>query len=536
LEWEKKVLVRFRNEGLNNLPGANDFFYDRSLTLEPQYEGKAGPYNLSSGVLEREPYLVMEFVAGCTLRQQVERDGALDQRSALLVARDLARALGHAHEQGIIHRDVKPENVLLQEGATAAGSPLPWVVKLADLGLARPGQGSSTETSALTAQGMIMGTPATMAPEQFDDPDGLDFRCDIYGLGCVLHHALSGQPAFTGKTLNQLLKTKISAPIPDTAASSGCRPAVARLVAWCLDPERERRPASYDALVEAIDRVLGELEGRPAGVRARRPRALAIGLGLLVLVLVGVLGLVGVLVQEPAESAAPAVDPVAGLADPVAASAMPAAVPPADPVRPVVEPAKATAAPAAAQPPRFGEPQSLWEADFDRRLAAWIPQPTGSWASHDQREDAIFGAAFGPRASASLRRQMPASPWRLSCTLLPVLGEDLPPLRETGLWLIGEDGHSVGVTIQHLVSAYYLTLRERQTADGPARSVGAAIPLPEATAAVSFTVVVLPDRVVVEHGAETLAEVAVTATVALELRVEGGGVEVLELEVAYPLP
>src|SRR5688572_30424987 len=128
----------------------------------------------SAGITsDRHPYLVMEFIDGPNLKNWIAEHGPLKPLQALRVVRELAQALGHAHQSGIIHRDVKPENVLLakREGDT---SDFPFQAKLVDLGLARP-QGTGSDMN-LTGTGQVMGTPTTMAPEQFDDPEGVDFR------------------------------------------------------------------------------------------------------------------------------------------------------------------------------------------------------------------------------------------------------------------------------------------------------------------------------------------------------------------------
>lgn len=195
-------------------------------------------------------YLVMEFIDGPTLAAHTFDTGAVAVEDAMALCRDLARALAHAHKAGIIHRDIKPENVLLQRRPDATASePFPFVPKLVDLGLARTGDTSHD----LTAPGMVMGTYATMAPEQFLDPDNVDYRADIYGLGCVLYHALTGAPAFPGQPLRDVLARKAAPFGPDPRA---IRPAVsvglAELTQRMLAHDRADRPQSYLEIIEAI--------------------------------------------------------------------------------------------------------------------------------------------------------------------------------------------------------------------------------------------------------------------------------------------
>lgn len=218
-------------------------------------------------------YLVMEFVDGPNLRDWIAKNGPLAEEDAVTVVRDVARALEHAHASGIIHRDVKPENVLLlRNEKAAAGARFPWTAKLVDLGLARPTM--TEDATRLTAAGVVMGTPSTMAPEQFDAPEEVDFRADIYGLGCVLYHALTGQAAFPERALSQIMMRKATGEVPDPRRlRSDLRPEVAALVRDMLAARRENRPQSYEALIERCEAIFGT----PAAPRSRgaAPRAAA---------------------------------------------------------------------------------------------------------------------------------------------------------------------------------------------------------------------------------------------------------------------
>ncbi len=207
------------------------------------------------------PYLVMEFIDGPNLRDWVAKHGPLSVPDALTLIRDLAEALGHAQESSIIHRDIKPENVLLakpKNDASASSGQAPWIAKLVDLGLARPSaKGAGTTDMHLTMQGVVMGTPSTMAPEQFGDPDHVDFRADIYGLGCVLFHALTGKPAFASTSLGEILTAKVSGPVPDPQATRAeLPPQISALVRWMLARDPKERPASYQALIDRCELLL----------------------------------------------------------------------------------------------------------------------------------------------------------------------------------------------------------------------------------------------------------------------------------------
>ena len=221
-------------------------------------------------------YLVMELIDGPDLRRHLDQRGALPVPTSLRLVRDLASALQYSQRQGLVHRDVKPENVLLQVASGGDGTPhFPFVAKLADLGLARAA-GPSRPGSLLTPVGAVLGTPATMAPEQFDAPDTVDHRADIYGLGCILHHALTGRPAFRGTAMTDLVVQKAALRNPGAAPSLPDVPAPVnellwRMLAW--DPAA--RPQSYANLLAALDALA------PPTPAPRRPRRVVLAVGAL---------------------------------------------------------------------------------------------------------------------------------------------------------------------------------------------------------------------------------------------------------------
>lgn len=216
-----------------------------------------------------EYYLVMEFIDGPSLRQHLNRHGAVSTLDALHLCREVAVALRHAHESDIIHRDVKPENILLQNDEYApATSTFPYRAKLADLGLARPMTSDSSKLT-LTAPGAVMGTPATMAPEQFEDPDSVDWRADAYALGCILFHAVTGEMAFPQRSIARLMAEKHSPVQPD---AHRIRPTVPERVAEFAKslyaPQKDLRPGSYDDIVSQLDELI-RLEHASPPVRRR---------------------------------------------------------------------------------------------------------------------------------------------------------------------------------------------------------------------------------------------------------------------------
>jgi serine/threonine protein kinase/class 3 adenylate cyclase len=206
-------------------------------------------------------YLVLEYVPGQTLRQLLEGQGALDERTALGVAADVARALAEAHERGIVHRDVKPENVLLVDApspAAAAG----LRVKLSDFGLARHLEES--ESLALTRTGAVVGTPLYMAPEQGTGQAPVDARADVYALGATLFHLLAGRPPFLGDTPFALITRHANEPPPSLQKlNPAVSEAACRVVEKCLAKTPDQRYLNAGELLTDLERLL---RGEPAAL------------------------------------------------------------------------------------------------------------------------------------------------------------------------------------------------------------------------------------------------------------------------------
>src|SRR5262249_15609073 len=134
-------------------------------------------------------FFAMEYVDGTTLDKYVQKKGPLPVDEAADYIRQAALGLQHAHEKGLIHRDIKPSNLLLDKNGT---------VKISDLGLVL--LGDSTDESRITREGLTVGTPDFVAPEQARNPRAADIRADIYALGGTLYYLLAGEVPFPGGT------------------------------------------------------------------------------------------------------------------------------------------------------------------------------------------------------------------------------------------------------------------------------------------------------------------------------------------------
>ena len=183
-----------------------------------------------------EPTLVMELVDGEPLSALLARDGPMRPEVAARLAAEVAEALYHAHQQGIIHRDVKPANVMVEAGSGRA--------RLIDFGIAHSLERAAL---ALTQTGTTLGTPRYMAPEQLaGDPIGP--RTDLWGVGAMLYEALSGRPAFDGSTPLAIARQQESGPPP----LQGVDRALTEVVRSCLSMDVDGRPLHAGALAAAL--------------------------------------------------------------------------------------------------------------------------------------------------------------------------------------------------------------------------------------------------------------------------------------------
>ncbi|MCX6907532.1 MAG: bifunctional serine/threonine-protein kinase/formylglycine-generating enzyme family protein [Verrucomicrobia bacterium] len=194
-------------------------------------------------------FIAMEFVEGRTLSEHIRKHGRLDAREAVAVAIYVAQALQYAWNKArLIHRDIKPENVFLSYGGE---------VKVGDLGLAK--SVGETET-VLTTTGVTVGSPHYISPEQARAAKDMDFRADIYSLGCTLFHMLTGRPPFDAEDILSIMMKHVSEPPPVISEIwPECPPSLAALLGRMLAKDRNARPASYEKLVEELVVIHDEL-------------------------------------------------------------------------------------------------------------------------------------------------------------------------------------------------------------------------------------------------------------------------------------
>lgn len=242
---------------------------------------------LSAGEYGNLPYFIMPFIDGESLRTRMMR-GPLSVREAVTILKDVVRALGFAHGRGIIHRDIKPDNVLLASGAAV----------VTDFGVAkaitasRQQQGAVNSAPTMTGVGTSLGTPAYMAPEQAAADPSTDHRADIYALGIVAYEMLTGAPPFHGRTPQALLAAQLSEiPKPLTSRRYDVSVPLSTLIMQCLEKEPGKRPKNAGDVLRALDDpgiLVSDAFPAAEAPKARRRRLMEIGVGVLVVAAVAV--------------------------------------------------------------------------------------------------------------------------------------------------------------------------------------------------------------------------------------------------------
>jgi serine/threonine protein kinase/Tfp pilus assembly protein PilF len=185
-------------------------------------------------------FYVMPYIQGESLRVRMDREKQLSIDESLTIVRQVASALGYAHAHGVIHRDVKPENIMLHEGEAM----------VADFGIALV---LSTASDRITERGYVVGTPAYMSPEQSLSDSDVDARSDIYSLGCVLYEMLAGEPPYTAPNAQALLAKRLVDPVPSVRRVRGTVPAnVDQALVKALAKTPADRFASVTVFAEAL--------------------------------------------------------------------------------------------------------------------------------------------------------------------------------------------------------------------------------------------------------------------------------------------
>ena len=263
----RKIVVKILPPELT--AGVNVERFNREILLAAKLQHPHIVPVLAAGAMDGLPWFTMPFVEGESLRARLERGTALSITEAVGMLRDVAKALAYAHEHGIVHRDIKPDNVLLTGGSAT----------VADFGIAKAISASRAEggNQTLTQVGTSIGTPTYMSPEQASGDPETDHRTDLYSFGCLAYEVLAGRPPFIEKSPRKLL-----------AAHMGERPqsivelrpdipvALAELVMACLEKEADARPQQARDLVRVLETVT-----TGSGHQTAAPAVLLAGAGML---------------------------------------------------------------------------------------------------------------------------------------------------------------------------------------------------------------------------------------------------------------
>ena len=213
-----------------------------------------------SGELGTVLYSVMPYVQGETVRQRLDRGSKIPVDDAVRIAAEVADALAYAHEHGVLHRDVKPENILLADGHAL----------IADFGIARAVHAENAGRTTLP--GVVLGTAAYMSPEQATGEDNIDGRTDVYALGAVLYEMLSGNPPFAGETARRTMTRRLTeVPPPVSKLGVHVPRAVDDALERALQPRPENRCTSRE-FASALSRAQRRLSQNTPVERAKRSR------------------------------------------------------------------------------------------------------------------------------------------------------------------------------------------------------------------------------------------------------------------------
>jgi hypothetical protein len=254
MRLERLVALKVvRAELLNDPEARRRFRREAQIVARLQHPSIVSVYDYGTFV-DGGAYLVMELVRGEDLRRVLQREGRLDPARAVRILTAVCDAIEAAHREGVLHRDLKPENILLPGGSVD--------VKVLDFGVAKvvaderraePLSPAEAPTM-LTAAGMIVGTPAYMAPEQFRGAQP-DARTDVYSLGVIAYEMLSGDLPFGRGTLADVVLAQTRG-VPLMPAAVGS-PATERAIRSALDPDPDRRPASPQAFAHLLSATMG---------------------------------------------------------------------------------------------------------------------------------------------------------------------------------------------------------------------------------------------------------------------------------------
>lgn len=287
LKHNRQVAIKVMDPEVASEVGAERFLREISIAARLQHPNILSLYD--SGGVGELLYYVMPCVKGESLRDRMDREGQLSVEEAIRIASAVAAGLQYAHEYRVVHRDVKPENILLDGGHAL----------ISDFGIAAALEEAGKER--ITRTGYAVGTPAYMSPEQAAGEANIDGRSDVYSLACVLYEMLAGEPPFTGHNVQAIIARQMLERLPSLKVlRPGVPPSLVKLLETALAKTRADRFPDASAFRCALESVATETDKGSAwrrlqrGFDIRRPRyALPI-----LVVLVSLLGLGAVALRD----------------------------------------------------------------------------------------------------------------------------------------------------------------------------------------------------------------------------------------------
>ncbi len=226
----------------------NPQFLER-LTREAHHAAKLSHNNIVQaidvGCANQTHYFVMEYVSGTTIKEEIEAGKIYTEKEAVEITLQIAQALQHAHRRGLIHRDVKPANIVLT---------LDGIAKLADLGMARD---TGDRALARAEKGLTIGTPYYIAPEQIRGAEDIDVRADMYSLGATLYHMVTGQPPFPDKGIDVVLQAHLERELtPPDHLNDKLSGGLGEVVECMMAKDRAQRYRNPDDLIIDLEYLL----------------------------------------------------------------------------------------------------------------------------------------------------------------------------------------------------------------------------------------------------------------------------------------
>ena len=270
----RTVAIKVLRPDLAQAVGSERFL--REINIAAQLQSPHILPMLDSGEADGLLYYVMPFVDGDSLRARLVKQGTLAPSEALRLLRDIVDALAHAHRHQVVHRDIKPDNVMIADRHAV----------VMDFGVAKAMSDATATTSGLTSIGVSLGTPAYMAPEQAAADPFIDHRADIYSVGAVAYEMLAGRPPFTGSPQSVLSAQIGRTPEPLAQLKPDVPPAIAQIVMTCLEKDPAKRYQTADELLAAIESLVTPTGTRPPTTEAPPNRARRVAMGAAVLLVI----------------------------------------------------------------------------------------------------------------------------------------------------------------------------------------------------------------------------------------------------------